>query len=66
MTVGAGGAHAGTVAVVTGLPVFLEDKFFHLVTGDAEFFRIGDIHGIVEPDPENAGDHKNNQDQEAK
>jgi hypothetical protein len=65
MAVRAGGAYAGAIVVMNGLLVFFENKFFHLVTGNTEFFRVGCIHGVVEADPENTGHSEYNQYQEA-
>ena len=62
MAIGTDGAHAGAVAVVDGLLVFLIHVVAHLVTADAELQGIGRFHGGVETAPEeHAGEKTDHQ-----
>src|SRR5690606_32627853 len=63
---GAGGAHAGAVAVVDGLLVLRIDVVAHLVAGEAERLGVGGFHDGVEAAPEDHPDGEADQQQRAK
>ena len=52
MAIGANRAHAGAVLEVNGLGIFLVNRVFHLVTGDAEVQRVRVFHEGIEAAPE--------------
>src|SRR5574343_336400 len=52
MTIGADGTHAGTVAVVNRLFVFLIDSVPHLVARGTELQRVGRLKSGIESAPE--------------
>jgi hypothetical protein len=59
MAVGTDGAHAGAVAVMDGLLVFLIDVVAHLVTADAELqVLVASIAGVESTPEEDAGPKK--------
>jgi len=62
MTIGAGRAYPGTVAVVNSFLIFLVDIVFHLMAGNAELLGIGHFHRGVKTTPEdNARDKTNDE-----